>query len=183
MNIANFNKDGQALPEDVQAEMRKALGGGMVAGTPVHAVAASKVIDFTGADNNVSISALVPGAAGNDISFALSISGSESDVISITVDDTDISVVAGSTTPASTLIAALLADESASALIFAQLDGDDDGTGVVSAKTKTNLEGGIDATEAKQFSEMVDEDYRYLAVREVTVSSTEGWVKSAITPV
>jgi len=43
------------------------------------------------------------------------------------------------------------------------------------------LAGGVDATTAKKGEELFDDDYRYLAVADVTVSSTSGWKTSPLT--
>lgn len=45
---------------------------------------------------------------------------------------------------------------------------------------ESTLEGGIDATVAVKGKELFDDDFRYLAIDDIEVSSTEGWTKTAL---
>jgi hypothetical protein len=89
----------------------------------------------------------------------------------------DASVNAGISSAAQ-VIAAVNANTDAAALVLAAASGTV--TGAVAAVTATALTGGIDATAAPAGKELFDEDFRYLAITNITTSSTSGWMKSAI---
>lgn len=102
---------------------------------------------MTGTNNDLLVSALYHGAAGNSIRLRVVVSGASTPA-SVAVSGNDItfnSATNGSSVATSTgsqMMAALNADANASKLIFAQLAAGNDGTGVVAAFAYTNLTGG-----------------------------------------
>jgi hypothetical protein len=101
---------------------------------------------LSGANNDVMLIARTPGTAGNSIRFRIVVSGA-STAASVAVSGSDITfnsaTSAGSAaiSTANDVVRYLLADASASALVWTQLAHDSDGSGVVTALAFTNLAG------------------------------------------
>jgi hypothetical protein len=105
------------------------------------AVAASVVINPTGADNSILYTAVVPGTAGNSIAITYVISGGGSAVTGIVVTGSNLEITAGSATTADTVIAAVIADTPASALVSVAASGTT--TGVIDTIGSIPLIGGV----------------------------------------
>jgi hypothetical protein len=149
-------------------------------GTPVHAVAAALDVDLTGANNGIRFTAGTAGGAGNSISVQFVGGGI---TIDVSVSDEHIQVAyEPGTSTATAVIAAINASGPAAALVTASNIPGSDGSGTIptGGTAITNLAGGSDATTAPAGKELYDEDFRYLAIAEVTPTSTTGWMKSAI---
>lgn len=104
---------------------------------------------MTGTNNDVVLTAVAPGSAGNNVSLTLVNPGSGTHALAVSVSSNDITVNLGYgsgaiTTTGSLLIAALNASTAAAALMTATLAAANDGTGLVTALSKTNLTGGND---------------------------------------
>lgn len=103
---------------------------------------------LSGANNDLTLIARTPGTAGNSIRFRIVVSGA-STAASVIVAGSDITFnSATSAGSAATSTAAqardmLLADASASALVWTQLAPASDGSGVVTALAYTNLAGAV----------------------------------------
>lgn len=154
------------------------LGGPLVPGTPVSGVKATLTIDPTGTNNSILYTAVNAGVAGNAINVRYAISGSGSAVTSVTVSANDILVIAGSATTAQSVITAINGNAAAAALVVAAASGTVSGT--IAAVAKTNLTGGIDGTPAKKWDQLVDSSFLYIATADLTITSTSGWKKTAL---
>lgn len=121
---------------------------------PVNAVRATASMNPTGDDNALTITALVYGAQGNDISIEYVDPAANSQSLAISVDGRRIIVrlaTDGSgviTSTAAQVRTALLANQYAARLITAAINtadtgAGDDGSGVVTALARTYLTGGV----------------------------------------
>ncbi len=108
---------------------------------------------LSGADNDFVVTANAFGTSGNNITLTLSDPGAPSQPLSVTVAGNDITVSLATnaqgviTSTASDVVSALNSSAAASALVSAALAPGNDGTGVVTAMSQTNLSGG--AAQAK----------------------------------
>lgn len=124
--------------------------------------AATLSTTMTGANNDIVGTAVDAGVSGNDITLALVDPSGNDEVLAIVVTGTDIVVnlaTDGSgviTTTATELLAALAADEDASALATFALKGSDTGAGVVTALTETAFSGGLAYTVVQGIVDSVD---------------------------
>jgi len=114
------------------------------------AVTATLTTSLTGANNDVTFSALRSGASGNAISVTYVDPGGATATLGVTVSGTDITVNLGRAasainTTGTLLIAAVQAVPAAAALVNVANAAGNDGTGLVTALTKTNLAGGLEA--------------------------------------
>lgn len=113
----------------------------------VGAVAATLTTALTGANNDITLTAIVRGISGNGITLALVDPGGNNQALAVTVTGTDISasLATGSggaiTTTANQLLAAIAAS-AAGTLVTGAIATGNDGTGIVTALTKTALSGG-----------------------------------------
>ena len=112
--------------------------------------AASLTTSLTGANNDVVLTAVVPGAVGNGITLTLVDPGT-THTLSVAVVDQAITATLGYatgaiTTTATQLLAALAALPAAAALVSGALAGGNSGAGIVTALAATNLAGGLDYT-------------------------------------
>jgi hypothetical protein len=111
------------------------------------AVRATLTTAMTGTNNDVLVSALYHGTAGNSIRFRVVVAGASTPA-SVAVSGNDItfnSATNGSSAATSTgaqMVAAVNADANAAKLVFLQNAAGNDGTGVVAAFAFTNLTGG-----------------------------------------
>lgn len=111
--------------------------------------AATKTVNPTGNNNNIVYTAVDEGADGNNITIAYIVSGNDTP-LSISVIGTDIVVNVATdndgdpTSTAAQVLAAIEADEDASALVTVAHAASNDGTGVVAAVAAANLTGGTD---------------------------------------
>jgi len=127
-------------------------GGGLSSGARGFRVPATSRATLTtalaGANNDITYVAKTGGTAGNSIRVTYVVSGGTV-ARSITVAGNDITVNLATTTgavnateTATNIAAAVNANGSASALVFAEVAAGNDGTGVLSAMAFTNLAGG-----------------------------------------
>lgn len=155
------------------------------AGTPVNAVQATLVVDSTGDNNSLTFTAVTGGVGGNGIKieFGTELVSNEAISISVTGDSIYVNLATdaeyASVSTAADVIAAFEASAEASALVTVANTGEDDGTGVVDAASGEFLAGGVNATEGRAGDQMFDADYCYLAVSDVSKTSTSGWRKTA----
>jgi hypothetical protein len=104
----------------------------------------------TGDNNNITLTAKTPGEDGDDISITLADPSGNSQALAVNVTGTDIvvSLATGAggaiTSTAQSVIDAINADTDAKELVIASLPTGNDGTGVVTAITKTQLDNGSD---------------------------------------
>ena len=110
---------------------------------------ASLTTALSGADNDIIVTAVDGGSAGNDITFRIVVSGANT-ALSVSVSSLAITVnsatngSSAATSTAAQVIAAIAASGPASALVTAQKAAGNDGSGVVAALSATNLAGGSD---------------------------------------
>ena len=114
--------------------------------------AATLSTTMTGANNDIVLTAVAAGVAGNAITLALIDPSGNDEELAIVVTGTDIVVNLATdgggtiTTTATLLLAALAADEDAAALVSGALKGADTGEGVVTALAEAALTGGLEWT-------------------------------------
>lgn len=116
----------------------------------VDAAYAKKTIGSADSNNAILLTALEPGAGGNDISITLTAPDEASQELAVSVSGTDITVSLATsaekaiTSTAAEVAAAINEDEEASALVTATADieNNDGGSGVCAAVAKTSLADG-----------------------------------------
>lgn len=118
--------------------------------TLVGNVAATLTTALTGTNNDLVFTAKARGTGGNAVSVTYTDPGGATATLSVSVTGSDITVNLGRAasainTTATALAAAVTGDANASALVTVQNAGSDNGSGLVTAMTKTNLSGGSDA--------------------------------------
>ncbi len=112
--------------------------------------ASTVTLNPTGDNNNITLTAKTPGEDGDDISITLTDPSGNNQPLAVSVSDTDITVslatgAAGAiTSTAQDVIDAINEDDESGDLVVASLPSGNDGTGVVTAIVKTNLDNGSD---------------------------------------
>lgn len=107
---------------------------------------ATLTTSLAGSNNDITLLAKTPGMDGNSITFRIVVSGNNTP-LSVSVSGSAITVnsatngSAAATSTAQQVIDALNANADVQALVWAQRPDTDDGTGVVTALTATNLSG------------------------------------------
>lgn len=110
--------------------------------------ASTITINPTGDNNNITLTAKTAGEDGDGISISLADPSGNSQALAVSVLLTDITVSLATgetgtiTSTAKSVIDAINNDENASKLVIASLPTGNDGTGVVTAITKTQLDNG-----------------------------------------
>lgn len=103
---------------------------------------------LAGANNDITLIAKSPGTGGNSVTFRIVVSGNNTP-LSVSVAGSAITVnsatngSAAATSPAAEVVSALKASSGASALVWPAIAAGNDGTGVVTALTATNLAGAV----------------------------------------
>ena len=116
------------------------------------AVAATLSTALTGDNNDLTFTAVVPGAAGNQLEVAYVDPSGNNQTLAVTVADGVISVSLATgaggaiTSTANDILAAVNADATAGTLVTASLKTGNTGAGVVTAMSATNLSGGSNAS-------------------------------------
>lgn len=114
-----------------------------------HALRALLTTALAGTNNDVTLTAVTPGSAGNSIRFRIVVAGA-STAASVAVSGNDVtfnSATNGSSAATSTaaqMLTALGADTATSRLLTGVNAVGNDGTGVIAALAYTNLAGGVD---------------------------------------
>jgi len=144
--------------------------------TPVNAVAAVLTTALTGDNNDLLFTAKTKSVDGNSISIIYVDPGEAGD-IAVGVTDNDIVLTLAYaenaiTSTASDIKTAIEANENAAALVTVANAAENTGAGIVTAMAKTNLMGGVDATEANKGAAFFDENYLYVAIDDNTVADT-----------
>ena len=130
--------------EEIHVCVEKMLSPTVTGGT-----AATLSTTLTGANNDIVLTARAAGLSGNTISLTLVDPSGNDQALAVTVSGNDISasLATGSggaiTTTANLLLAAIAANADANSLVSGALKAGNDGTGVVTALTKTALSGGL----------------------------------------
>jgi len=117
---------------------------------PATSVAATLSTAMAGADNDITLDAVEPGAWGNSITITLTDPATDTADASVVVTGRAINVTLGYSTAAidstaTEVVAAINASGAASALVTASVKSGDDGSGVVTALSATNLASGSDS--------------------------------------
>lgn len=139
--------DAATLSDAAQVDDSELLGSIVVAGTDT----ASLTTALTGTNNDLVFTAVATGTAGNAITVAYVDPSGNDQALAVTVTDSAISVSLATngsgtiTSTAASIKTAIEEDEAASALVTVANAAANDGTGVVTALTATNLTGGSDA--------------------------------------
>jgi hypothetical protein len=117
--------------------------------TSTGGTAASLSTTLTGANNDIVLTARQAGLSGNTISLTLVDPSGNNQALAVTVSGNDISASLATgaggaiTTTAAQLLAAIAASAAANSLVSGANKTGNDGSGVVTALTKTNLTGGL----------------------------------------
>jgi hypothetical protein len=111
------------------------------------AVAATLTTALTGANNDIVLTAITRGLNGNGYSLTLVDPGGNSQALAVTLTANDISAslatgVAGAITTTAAQLLAAIAASAAGGIVMGALATGNDGTGIVTALTKTALTGG-----------------------------------------
>jgi hypothetical protein len=140
--------------------------------TPVDGAKATVTVNMTNANADPTYTAKEYGTDGNDISVTHVDPGGNSKSLVVTVDGKDITISLATdgsgtiTTTCNELKAAVDAHEGASALVDIAVEGT--GEGVVEAKAKASLTGGVNVTEGIIGSVAFDETNLYIKISEQT---------------
>lgn len=119
---------------------------------PLTKTKATLSTSLTGSNNDIVLTAVTGGTAGNSITLALVAPGTNNAALGIVVTGNAIVAnlatdgSAAITTTATQLLAALAASGAAAALVTGALKGADTGAGVVTALSAANLSGGLEWT-------------------------------------
>lgn len=150
------------------------------------AVVAEVTLEPTGDNNDIDVTAITPGAAGNDITITVVDPEGETDheLPVVTVAGTDITVLlaeddSDNLSTAAEVIAAVNGHTQASGLVtLANADGND-GTGQMVAVAETSLADGVDAAPTVgRTSLVVDEDDSvWFSLGPVLASSLTAWTQ------
>lgn len=146
--------DGSNTPTEILASSDHMQKVGIDLDSQTTAAFAALSTAMTGANNDVTLTAKAVGAEGNDISLTLVDPGGVSATLGVVVTGKDIVVNLGRATSAidttgDLLKAAIEASEAANALVTIADKAGNDGSGLVTALTKTYLTGGVDTSLVK----------------------------------
>lgn len=164
----------------IQPELRthlQTLGGvGIPFATPVNAVASALTTALAGDNNDLVITAVTRGVAGDAITIRYVNPAANNAALSVTVAGMAITVnlatdgAGAITTIASGITAELAATPAAAALVTAANAGGNNGTGVVTAMAATPLAGGVNGTPGVRGAVCCDANRIYICIANNTIS-------------
>jgi hypothetical protein len=155
---------------------------------PVNAVAAVLATALAGANNDLTFTARIKGAAGNSITISYVDPGEETEAESVAVTGTAIVVTlrnrSSTLSTAAQVKTAIEASAAAAALITVANKGADTGAGNVIALVATALAGGVDGTPGKPWDTMYYNGYLYFCASDAgNLISGGNWYKVQLTVV
>lgn len=139
---------------------------------------------LTGTNNDLTYTAVTPGTGGNSVTVTYVVAGNSTPLtVSVTGNDITVNVATDAggvaTSTADDVSAAVAGSGAASALVTVADAAGNDGTGVVTALTKTNLAGGASGTNTMlNAGALVTVDIDNPAVRKILARNRGRWIVS-----
>jgi hypothetical protein len=180
-DIGLMNRDGKLMVVQPSGEEKPASA--RKSGTPVYAVTATLTLDYDGFEPTNEDSIEITNGVITETFQFLDTPVLPTDIqVEVSVTDT----LANAEAVISAQSALVNAEEATTNLVITAVTPGAAGNNIAVTSTDStggaNLSDGVDATVAKQNDQLVDADYLYTALADVTVSSVSGWGKSIIDP-